>query len=149
MRYDIVSDTHGYLSAELLDALQGADVIVHAGDICSVSDFRRLEKIAEVKACLGNNDYGYDYGPFVNRNRFFFSEGLRWQVCHYRERIDLKTCEIAISGHTHQPFVERAGNVLAMNPGSPTYPRAVGPTIGRIVVEDGVVTSAEIVRLDR
>ena len=65
MRYDIIADTHGYLSDELLHALEGADVIVHAGDICSSSDLRRLEDIAPVKFCLGNNDYGYDYGPFA------------------------------------------------------------------------------------
>ena len=46
MRYDIVSDTHGYLSPALLAELEGADVIVHAGDICSPSDYRRLEEIA-------------------------------------------------------------------------------------------------------
>ena len=56
MRYDIIADTHGYLSDELLHALEGADVIVHAGDICSAGDLRRLEDIASVKFCLGNND---------------------------------------------------------------------------------------------
>ena len=57
MRFDIVSDTHGYLSPELLDELEGADYIVHAGDICSEGDYRRLERIATVFMCLGNNDW--------------------------------------------------------------------------------------------
>ena len=64
-RYDIISDTHGYLSPELLEQLQGADVIVHAGDICSPSDYRTLSDIARVQMCLGNNDWSYDYGPMV------------------------------------------------------------------------------------
>ena len=32
VRFDVISDTHGYLSSELLEALQGANYIVHAGD---------------------------------------------------------------------------------------------------------------------
>ena len=35
VRFDVISDTHGYLSSELLEALQGANYIVHAGDITS------------------------------------------------------------------------------------------------------------------
>ena len=49
MRFDIVSDTHGHLSQELLEALQGADCIVHAGDMCSDSDYRTLSRIAPLR----------------------------------------------------------------------------------------------------
>ena len=80
MRFDIVSDTHGHLSEELIAALQGADYIVHAGDICSDANFRRLQRIAPVHACLGNNDWGGEYGPDVKRTTKFFAGGLRWQV---------------------------------------------------------------------
>lgn len=150
MRYDIISDTHGYLSPELLRALEGADIIVHAGDICSESDYYKLCDIAMVHACSGNNDYAYSYGPFVSRLTRFYSEGHRWEICHYRERLDLETCEIAICGHTHKPFVERdrRTDVLVMNPGSPTFPRSVGPTIGRIEIVDDRVETARIIRLD-
>ena len=35
-----------------------------------------------------------------------------------------------------------------MNPGSPTFPRGtLGPTIGRVIIEDGTILSAEIVQL--
>ena len=73
-----------------------------------------------------------------------------WEVCHYRERLDLKLCDIAICGHTHRPFVERdrATGVLVMNPGSPTYPRSGGPSMGRIICEEGKVVSARIIPLD-
>jgi uncharacterized protein len=64
-RVAVISDTHGYLSEELIHALRGADLIVHAGDICSASDFRTLSGMAPLKLCLGNNDWGYDYGPGV------------------------------------------------------------------------------------
>jgi putative phosphoesterase len=152
MRFDIVSDTHGYLSDELLEALEGADCIVHAGDICSESNFYRLQEIAPVQACLGNNDYGMGYGPRVKRMTQFYSAGLRWQICHYEERLDLAVCDIAICGHTHRPFFERDSRTrtLVMNPGSPTFPRsAKGPTIGRIIADNGHVSEVRIIQLPK
>ena len=104
VRFDIVSDTHRYLSPALLRELEGADVIIHAGDVCSLADFRELEAIAPVYMCLGNNDRAGDYGPDVRRMTRFFRAGLRWQICHYRERLDLLTCDIAVCGHTHKPY---------------------------------------------
>lgn len=150
MRFDIVSDTHGHLSPELLKALQGADYIVHAGDICSESDYLRLLNIAPVYACLGNNDWGGDFGPMVKRVTTFFAGGLRWQICHRQEQLDLVTCDIAICGHTHRPFFERdpRTRTLVMNPGSPTFPRTnKGPTIGRINAENGRVNEVRIIEL--
>ena len=152
MRFDIVSDTHGRLSPELLHALEGADYIVHAGDLCSDSDYRKLQRIAPVYACLGNNDWSSDYGPEIRRMCKFFAAGLRWQVCHFEERLDLQVCDIAICGHTHRPFIEsdQKTGVLIMNPGSPTFPRTtLGPTIGRIIAEDGKVLDADIIELHK
>ncbi len=149
LRYDIISDTHGYLSPELLEELRGADVIVHAGDICSPSDYRTLCGIAQVQMCLGNNDWAYDYGPMVKQRKVFYSSGLRWQINHYRERLNLSMSDIAICGHTHRPFVERDEwtGTLVMNPGSPTYPRRSKASMGRIVCADGEVLSARIITL--
>lgn len=150
-RYDIISDTHGFLSPELLEQLQGADVIVHAGDITSPSDYRKLQNIASVQMCLGNNDWARDYGPMVRPRKIFYGSGLRWQVVHYRERLNLLKCDIAICGHTHTPFVMRDEwtGTLVMNPGSPTYPRRSKPSMGRIICDDDAhkVISAEIITL--
>lgn len=150
MRYDIISDTHGHLSKALLESLQGADIIVHAGDCCSLSDYETLSKITRVVMCLGNNDMYLDYGPAVKAFVRMFSSNLRWEMCHYQEKLDLTTCDVAICGHTHRPFVRRSPEgVLMMNPGSPTYPRTnLGPTMGRILATaDGTITKAEIIKL--
>lgn len=146
----VVSDTHGYLDPSLIDALDGVDAIVHAGDICSRSDYERLCRIAPVRACLGNNDYSYAYGPEVPQLNHFRMAGLRWQVCHYRERLEPRAADVAICGHTHRPFAETApSGCLVMNPGSPTFPRTtLGPTCGRIAIAGGVVQSAEIIQLE-
>ena len=148
-RYDIISDTHGYLSPELLAELAGADVIVHAGDICSPRDYLVLQDIARVQMCLGNNDWSYDYGPMVKDRKVFMGSGLKWQVTHYRKRLNLAMCDVAIFGHTHTPVLERDEwtGVLVMNPGSPTYPRRSRPSMGRIIVEDEKIVEARIITL--
>lgn len=155
LRVDVISDTHGRLSDELLSALQGADMIMHAGDCCTYEDYHELCDIAPMHMCKGNNDWGMDYGPGVERVTRVFRYGLRWQLCHYEERLDLATCDVAICGHSHRPSIhwERtpggSGKILVINPGSPTFPRtAEGPTMARVLVsEKGDIKHTEIVRL--
>ena len=150
MRIDIVSDTHGYLSKELLAALPGADLIVHAGDICSLEDYAALQEIAPVRLCLGNNDWSYEYGPEVTKVVRFKEEGLRFELAHHRELLDLATCDVGICGHTHRAVIEKAARgALIVNPGSTTFPRAGrGPTIARLYVKSGSVLSAKIIDLE-
>ena len=86
-RIDIVSDTHGHLSAELLEQIAGADLIVHAGDLTSEMDYEHLCCIAPVRAVLGNNDYYRDYGPPVRvrlRGAAFRRRSLSRGFARYR-----------------------------------------------------------------
>ena len=53
-RIDIISDTHGLLSDGLLAQLEGADLIIHAGDITSDADYLHLRSLAPLRAVLGN-----------------------------------------------------------------------------------------------
>lgn len=149
-RVDIISDTHGYLSGELLEALEGAELIVHAGDCCSRADYEVLGKFAPVQMCLGNNDWNYSYGPDVVKDVRFFRFGTRWQICHYEELLDTATCDIAVCGHTHRPVLERQGSCLVVNPGSTTFPRnQEGATMARLMVgDDGAIESACVLTLD-
>lgn len=148
-RIDVLSDTHGRLSREVLDQLDGCDLIVHAGDITSEEDFATLGALAPLRLCLGNNDWSGEYGPDVTRMVRFEYEGLHFSVTHYREKLTGDRFDVGVFGHTHVPVCEyQANGSLLMNPGSPTFPRsAAGPTMGRIFVEDGRVTSAKIIKL--
>ena len=149
-RIDIVSDTHGCLSDRLLEALDGCDLLIHAGDITSEADWAQLEAIApEVPGALGNNDgYYYNYGPAVERLAVFVYEGLRISVAHYRDELPCGSSDVAVCGHTHRAMIVHEGRCLVVNPGSASCPRGErGPTIARLVVEDGRVLSAEIVDL--
>jgi predicted phosphodiesterase len=42
----VLSDTHGLLRPEALDALRGSDLIIHAGDVGKPELIDRLEDVA-------------------------------------------------------------------------------------------------------
>ena len=54
----VISDTHGTLPQAARQALQGSDLIIHAGDLHTPKILSQLEQIAPVKAVRGNMDRG-------------------------------------------------------------------------------------------
>ena len=57
VRVAIVSDTHGYVDARVLDVAGTCDVVVHAGDIGNAKVLQALASVTdEVLAVRGNND---------------------------------------------------------------------------------------------
>lgn len=148
-RIDIISDTHGYLTPELMRAIDGCDLLIHAGDITSESNYAELEvSVPMLRAVLGNNDGYFNYGPDVLRVQEFTFEGLRFAVAHYLEDVPLASCDVAVCGHTHRPRIERDRGRLIVNPGSASLPRGRREaSIARLMVEDGHVLSAEILDL--
>ena len=87
LRIGLISDTHGLLRPQALRALQGADRIVHAGDIGDPAILRALESIAPVFAVRGNNDVGgwAESIPFTLDLEF---GALRLHVLHDLKQLD-------------------------------------------------------------
>src|SRR5262245_6470954 len=56
MRVGVISDTHGLLRPEALKALQGAEQILHAGDVGDPRILDSLHAVAPVTAIRGNVD---------------------------------------------------------------------------------------------
>ena len=147
-RIDVISDTHGRLSPELLAAIGGADLLVHAGDFTSEEDHAMLAAMCPMYGVLGNNDFYYDYGPDVQLLCRFEYEGLRFAVSHYYADLPREGVDIAVCGHTHRPKIEQEPGRVVVNPGSASYPRdGRGPSIARLVVEDGRLMDAQILRI--
>lgn len=147
-RVDLISDTHGYLSDELLEELKGADLVIHAGDLTSEEDWEHLRALFNIKGVLGNNDGYYNYGPDLPRVNVFTYEGVRFSVAHYREDLPISTSDVAVCGHTHRAVIDQRGRCLVVNPGSATFPRGSRcPTMARLMVKDGEVLSCKIVQL--
>ena len=53
----VISDTHGLLRPEAVEALQGSEHIIHAGDIGAQDIIPALQEIAPVTAICGNVDH--------------------------------------------------------------------------------------------
>lgn len=147
-RIDVLSDTHGVLPAAAYEQVAGADLVVHAGDICDEQVLMELRDQAPVIAVLGNNDWPGQYGPDVVRVARFERLGVTFKVAHIRADLGQLDTRIAICGHTHVARVERVGACTLVNPGSTTRPRGgQGPTMARIVLQEGFVRSVRLVPL--
>jgi putative phosphoesterase len=122
VRVGIVSDTHGLLRPQALQALQGSDHIVHAGDIGDASILQALAAIAPVTAVRGNNDTA-DWARELPHAAFIRIDGVGIHVLH-----DLKELKdhpapagagVLVCGHSHRPVVQpRPDGLLLVNPGS-------------------------------
>lgn len=141
MRIAIISDTHGRLRPEAAERLEGADCILHAGDLDSAGVLEDLDRIAPVYAVRGNNDWGIwaQELPRVLRTQL---GGVGFCMAHRREDVpwDLTGVDVVVCGHTHRYEEERVLGRLWLNPGSCSFPRPWGarPTLAILdAAEDG------------
>jgi putative phosphoesterase len=159
----VISDTHGLLRAEAVAALQGCGLILHAGDVGDPGILTRLEEIAPVHAVFGNTDWGelrarlpptavVDLTADDGVPRRGAPGGPLAYVLHDLADLDIKPertgLSLVVSGHTHQPRVDREGAALYLNPGSAGPRRFSLPvTVARVEVDGGSL-NVEIVELD-
>lgn len=139
----IISDTHGLMRPEALRALQGSDLIVHAGDIGTLEVVRALESIAPVIAIRGNNDRGKWVRAFPKTTQLE-AGGIKIYVLHNLKEIGFDPLasgfSALVSGHSHRPSVSTENGVCFINPGSAGPRRFKLPvTIGLLKVQRGGV----------
>lgn len=72
----VISDTHGLLRAEALAALEGCDLIVHAGDVGDDDVLRRLKQVAPVLAVHGNTESAQSSSDRVAAVRHRYERGV-------------------------------------------------------------------------
>ena len=146
----IISDTHGLLRPEALAALRGASQIIHAGDIGAPEILEALQALAPVSAVRGNVDRG-EWAQALSATRVVEVAGVLLYCLHDRGTLDLDPAAAGlaavISGHSHQPRIERRGGVLYINPGSAGPRRFNLPvTLARLQIVAGQA-EAELVPL--
>ena len=117
----LISDTHGLLRDEALRALQGCNLIIHAGDIGREEILDALRAIAPVVAVKGNIDRGA-LALHLPATAVAEAGGLLVYVIHDVHDLDLDPAaagfQVVVSGHSHQPGATERGGVLYINPGS-------------------------------
>src|SRR5262245_61416804 len=117
----VISDTHGMVRPEVIAALQGSTLIVHAGDVGGADVLEPLRAIAPTIAVRGNVDRG-DWAESLPLSEVVGVGDIRLYVLHQLAALDLdpKAAGFAavIFGHSHQPSSEMRDGVLFLNPGS-------------------------------
>ena len=117
----VISDTHGLLRPEALDALRGASHILHAGDVGDITILDHLRAIAPVTAIRGNIDTS---GPTAQlpATEALELDGHLIYMLHAIADLDLKPeaagISVVIYGHSHKPSTNIHKGVLYLNPGS-------------------------------
>ena len=117
----VISDTHGLLRPEAMEALQGSEHIIHAGDIGAPDIIPALRNIAPVTAIRGNIDV-QSWARVFPETEVVELGGASIYVIHDVNTIDLSPkaagFNAVISGHSHKPGQENRDGVLYLNPGS-------------------------------
>jgi uncharacterized protein len=121
VKIGLISDTHGLLRPQALQALAGVDRIIHAGDIGGPEILETLRGIAPVEAVRGNNDKG-EWAQLIPPRLALDLAGVSVHVLHDLKEIDIEPAaagvQVVIAGHSHKPQVTERDGVLFVNPGS-------------------------------
>lgn len=147
----VISDTHGLLRPEAIEALRGSEHIIHAGDIGSPEIIPALEKVAPVTAIRGNVDT-QSWAQRFAETEVVELAGFHIYIIHDLKAMDLNPkaagFAVVISGHSHQPKQEKKDSVLYFNPGSAGPRRFKLPiSVGRLEISHQGI-QAEIHRLN-
>jgi uncharacterized protein len=139
----VISDTHGLLRPEAMEALRGSEHIIHAGDVGSPEILAALSAIAPLTAIRGNVDKGA-WARKLPETEVLELGGVSIYVMHDLAQLDLKPraagFSVVVSGHSHVPKQETRDGVLYFNPGSAGPRRFKLPvSIGKLVLQDGSV----------
>jgi putative phosphoesterase len=149
-RIGVIADTHGLLRPQVLKALDGVDLIIHAGDIGDPLILRHLERIAPVQAVRGNVDRG-DWAADLPLTRVVEVGDVHLYVLHELYNLDLDPAAAGfaavIFGHSHSPHLEHQNGVLFLNPGAAGPRRFTLPvSLARLRVQ-GASLRARLVEL--
>lgn len=161
MLIGLIADTHipyrrRYLPFAVLKALEGVDLILHAGDINVPQVLDLLSTIAPVEAVAGNGDEEY-FAHSLSYSKILKLNGYAVGITHGhlgqaktspdRAYASFPGADVIVFGHSHIPLIEKRGSTLMVNPGSPTDRRRQPDyTIGLLSL--GETITAEIVKLN-
>ena len=154
MRVAVLADTHTQGRTRPLPSgawayLEGADHILHAGDVCDPALLDELAACAPLTVVAGNCD-GFDVRRWgAPEEATVVLDGVQVGLVHdsgprsarrKRMRARFPEARVVVFGHSHIPWNEDEEGLLLFNPGSPTWPRrAPFPSMGLLWIEGGEV----------
>lgn len=145
MKVLIVSDTHrrndNYI--KVLERVSPVDLVVHCGDI-EGSEYLIAESAGcPVQMVLGNNDFFSDLPRekefHIGKYKVWLTHGHHYYVSMSSETIKeearARGVDIVMYGHSHRPSVDIEPDIIAVNPGSLTYPRQEGKRPSYVIMD--------------
>ncbi|SDH85859.1 hypothetical protein SAMN05192534_11328 [Alteribacillus persepolensis] len=153
MKVIIVSDTHipkkaKVLPNRLLQELEEADCIIHAGDWQAKEVFHELQQYGKLYGVSGNVD-GEDIKQLMPEKQVVEANG--WKIGIVHGHGDKKTTEkraveafnehvdIIVFGHSHLPVLKFTGKTMLFNPGSVTDKRKLPYySFGKLILDDEI-----------
>jgi len=145
----VISDTHGLVRPEAVEALSGVDMILHAGDIGNAAVLDKLGEIAPVVAVRGNNDKG-EWAESLPEWEVVEIGAVSIYMLHDLKEIDITPAgafQVVVSGHSHKPVVEERRGVLYLNPGSAGPRRFTLPVSLAHLRVEGSAMQAKLIEL--
>jgi uncharacterized protein len=136
----VISDTHGLLRPEAIEALAGVDHILHAGDVGATVILDTLRGIAPLTAIRGNIDTSGICGALPATESVELA-GRLFYLVHSLHDLDIDPAAAGVacvvSGHSHRVEVQQRSEILYLNPGSAGPRRFNLPvTLARISLSD-------------
>jgi hypothetical protein len=131
MKIGVIADTHLYhqeMPSRVLLALEGVDLLLHAGDILELKVLEELQQIAPTKAVVGNMDLA-EVRETLPAKLVFEAEGRKIGLIHgwggppgitRRIRPEFEEVDVIVFGHTHTVYNRVEEGIYFFNPGSPT-----------------------------
>ena len=162
MRVAVLSDTHSprfwkRCPPPVAAHITGADLILHAGDVCTADVLDELATYAPVQVVLGNNDRADVAAWGAPETLELELEGLRVAMVHdsgpaagrvARLRRRFPGADLVVFGHSHIPMDRSEDALRIFNPGSPTDRRRPPyGTVGELTIRDGILAVARIIEL--
>ena len=151
----LISDTHGLVRPSVHRALEGVDVILHAGDVGGDEILAELGTIAPVHAVYGNTDP--PDAPGLSPEITYRVGDVAIHVSHGHElgaptpaRLIARypDAQVLVYGHTHQSLVVRRDGRLVVNPGAAGPGRFhLRPSCARLTIS-GADLDVEILPLE-
>ncbi len=145
MKILIISDTHRknetYLN--IVGKLGALDMVIHLGDV-EGSEYTITEAVScPVEMVAGNNDFFSDLPSEkffrIGKYNVMITHGHRYYIGMGNEMLKREAvaqgADIVMYGHTHKPVIDISRNIIAINPGSLSYPRQENRKPSYIIME--------------
>lgn len=150
VKVGLISDTHGLLRPQALEALQGCDYLIHGGDIGKPEILEALRKIAPLTVVRGNNDTDDAWAADVPFEAVLRIGAVGIYVTHILADVPETLppdIDVVVTGHSHKPLQQLRHGVLFINPGSAGPRRFKLPITVGVLHIDGLEMRGELITL--